>query len=202
MKFKNRYSGQGRKEEFFTKQENKEDLTDQSQISSASISSMAKKFGIDALIAKAQKMNIENEKILDQLYGNDYTKMFTSRDELLNTKKKLNNLFEHLPAKMRKEVFNDNVMEFVNAYTTNDENKLTQLHKLGIVDEHQLNSVKSYNANIRAQKQEAETKARFIAELERNQGAIYENFKKTGNISINNMQNNTVNNENVQGNLQ
>ena len=54
MEFKNRYSGQRRKEEFFTKQENKEDLTDQSQITTASISSMAKKFGIDVLIAKAQ----------------------------------------------------------------------------------------------------------------------------------------------------
>ena len=140
--FKNHYSQIGRKEGFSIKYED-EDMTDQSQLSSASIVEMAKRFGIDAIIAKAERTNIEADSLLaGKLYGHDFTQMFNSKEEMLNTKKKLNNLFENIPARMRKELFNDNPMEFVNAYVTNDEKKLTELSKVGLVSQTQLESVK------------------------------------------------------------
>ena len=120
--------------------------------------------------------------------------MHTSVEELLNTKKRINNLFEKIPAIIRKEEFNDNPMEFVNAYVTNDEKRLTQLNKLGIVSDTQLNQVKNYNQNLRKQKKEELTRKAFIEKLEQKKGALYEKFKETGEISINNSKDNTDNN--------
>ncbi len=198
MKFKNHYSQIGKKEGFKIKYD-AEDLTDQSQLSSASITEMAKRYGIDAIIAKAEQKNVEaNSALANKLYGNDYTQMFKSKEELLNTKKRLNNLFENIPARIRKEQFNDNPMEFINAYTCNDETKLGKLAEIGIVSKSQLESVKNYNKQIKLQKQEIETQKAFIKALESKQGELYEKFKETGNININNIQNNQTDNTNVQ----
>lgn len=196
IKFKNHYSQIGKKEEFKVKYDEK-DMTDQSQLCSASIVEMARKYGIDAIIAKAEQRNLEAGAIQDKLYGHDFTNMFKSREELLNTKKKLNNIFENIPARMRKEYFNDNPMEFINAYTSNDEKKLGKLAEIGLVSETQLNAVKTYNANKRAVETENANKARFIEQLEKQQGALYENFKKTGNITISNLENNTTPNTSI-----
>ena len=57
IKFKNHYNQIGRKKDFKIKY-NAEDMTDQSQIASASICEMAKRYGIDAIIAKAKQTNI------------------------------------------------------------------------------------------------------------------------------------------------
>ena len=79
--FKNHYSQIGKKEGFAIKYED-EDMTDQSQLSSASIVEMAKRFGIDAIIAKAERMNIEADSLLaGKLYGHDFTQMFNSKEE-------------------------------------------------------------------------------------------------------------------------
>ena len=99
MEFKNHYNQIGKKENFKIKYE-AEDMTDQSQLSSASITEMAKRYGIDAIIAKANQRNIEAGQLQDTLYGNDYSQMFTSREELLNVKKKLNNVFIKIFSKL------------------------------------------------------------------------------------------------------
>lgn len=200
IKFKNHYNQIGRKEDFKIKYD-EEDMTDQSQLSSASITEMAKRYGIDAIMAKAEQRNLEAGAIQDKLFGHDFTNMFKSREELLNTKKNLNNLFENIPARIRKEYFNDNPMEFINAYTTNDENKLEKLAEIGIVSQTQLENVKTYNANKRAIIAENEKRKAFITELEKQQGALYENFKTTGNINIGTNNNNTTNIPSVQGDL-
>ena len=160
IKFKNAYENK-RNEKFFTKIDYEDDPTDQSQIIGASMREMAKKFGIDALIAKAEQTMI-NESLQNELYGNDYTNMFTSKEHLLNVKKNVHNLFERIPARIRKEIFNDNVQEFLDAYTTNDENKLTTLNKYGIVSDSQLNAVKQYNINKAKELKEIQTKNSFI----------------------------------------
>lgn len=200
LKFKNHYNQIGRKEDFKIKY-TAEDMTDQSQVVGASITEMARKYGIDAIIAKASQRNIEAGQLQDKLYGNDYTQMFKSKEEMLNVKRKLNNLFENIPAIIRKEQFGDNIMNFINAYTTNDETKLGKLAEIGLVSQKQLENVKAYNANIKAEKQEAANRQAFIAELEKQQGALYETFKTTGTININHNQINTENTPNVQTNL-
>lgn len=200
IKFKNHYNQIGKKEGFKTKYE-AEDMTDQSQLSSASITEMAKRYGIDAIIAKANQRNIEAGQLQDKLYGNDYTQMFKSREELLNVKKKLNNVFENIPAIIRKEQFGDNVMNFINAYTSNDEVKLGKLAEIGLVSQTQLETVKAYNANKKAQAEESIKRQEFITQLEKQQGALYENFKTTGNINIGTNNNNTTNIPSVQGDL-
>ena len=192
IKFKNHYNQIGRKKDFKIKY-HAEDMTDQSQLSSASICEMAKRYGIDAIIAKAKQTNIEADSALaGKLYGHDYTNMFNSKEEMLNVKKKLNNLFENIPAEIRKKEFNDDPMQFINAYTTNNENKLSKLADIGIVSKSQLEQVKKFNANRRAIEAENLTRQNFINELEKQQGAMYENFKKNGNITFNNMANNTT----------
>ena len=117
---------------------------------------------------------------------------------MLNTKKKLNNLFENIPARMRKELFNDNPMEFVNAYVTNDEKKLTELSKVGLVSQSQLETVKNYNANIKKINEENKIRQKFIAELEKQKEGLYDTFKATGNINLNNIQNNETGNADIQ----
>lgn len=200
MEFKNSYSIIGRKDDFKIKYEEK-DMTDQSQLASASITEMAKRYGIDAIMARAEQMEV-NEEVKNRLYGNDYTQMFNSREELLNTKKKLNNLFENIPARIRKEVFNDEPMEFVNAYTSNDENKLDKLQKIGIISESQMEQVRAYNQNKRQIELENKKRAEFISKLEQKQGEMYETFKKTGDIAININQNSSANNSSVQNDIQ
>lgn len=199
-KIRYRYSEMKKKPEFYRPTESKETLTDQSQICSASIVEMAKKFGIDAIIAKAEKMEID-DRLKDKLYGHDYTKMFKSREELLNTKKRLNNLFENVPARIRKEIFNDSVEEFINAYTYNDETKLTQLNRLGLVSDTQLDNVKKYNQKIEKERIETETRAKFTEELKKQGETLYETFKKTGIINTNDIKNNTANNSNIQSDI-
>lgn len=184
MNFRNRYSvlketEKDRKQ--FKKELTDERLTDQSQLERASITEMAKKFGIDALMAKAEQ-NYINEDLQNKLYGIDYTKMFTSMDELLKTKKKLNRVFEQIPARIRKEEFHDNVAEFVTAYTSSDENRLERLNKYGIISDSQLNNVKTRNNNIRAEREEAAKKEEFIRKLEEQKAGLYEKFKTTGTI--------------------
>lgn len=200
IKFKNHYSQIGKKEEFKVKY-TAEDKTDQSQLCSASITEMAKRFGIDAIIAKAQQTTIDTN-LQDKLYGNDYTQMFKSKEDLLNVKKKLNNVFENIPAILRKQLFNDNPMEFINAYTTNDEIKLGKLKEIGLVSETQFEQVKQFNAQRKAEKQENETRLAFINKLEKEQGAMYEQFKKTGNINYSSKQDNSVHTGDVQTGVQ
>ena len=202
IKFKNHYSQIGRKEGFKIKYE-AEDLTDQSQLSSASITEMAKRYGIDAIIAKAEQRNIEaNSALADKLYGNDFTQMFKSKEELLNTKKKLINVFENIPARIRKEQFNDNPMEFINAYVSIDENKLSKLADIGLISQTQLEAVKNYNKQKLKEKQENQTRQAFIKVLEAQQGELYEKFKETGTININNSQNIQTNNPSIQTGIQ
>ncbi len=198
--FKNHYSQIGRKKDFGIKYE-AEDMTDQSQIVGASITEMAKKFGIDAIMARAEQLNVD-DKLKDQLYGHDYTQMFNSREELLNVKKKLNNVFENIPARIRKETFNDDPMEFINAYTSNDETKLEKLKEIGLVSNTQFNQVKEINNNRRITEAENLKRKEFISKLNETQGELYENFKKTGNIAFNVGKNDTVNNSSVQTDLQ
>lgn len=201
IKFKNKYDTIGRKDEFARKL-TKEDMTDQSQIIGASIVEMAKRFGIDAIIAKAEQRIVDNEKLLDKLYGNDYTKLFTSKEEMLNTRKKLIGMFETIPARIRKEVFNDNVGEWLNAYTMNDETKLGQLNKIGLVSDSQMEQVKTYNKNKRLQMQEEITRQNFIKALETQKEGLYETFKTTGSINFNSGNDSTTNNTNVQTDIQ
>lgn len=181
--WKNSYDSREVQKEFFTKIKG-EDKTDQSQLAGASIVEMAKKFGIDAIIAKAEQTYI-NENLQDKLYGHDLTSMYQSKEELLNVKKKLNNLFENIPARIRKEVFNDDPAEFLNAYTFNDETKLAELNKLGIVSDTQINQVKEYNQMKAKEKAEAKLREQFVNELQKQGDTLYENFKKTGNVTNN-----------------
>lgn len=192
IRFKNRYSEQRQKDEFYTECDQTQ-VTDQSQLCGASIVEMAKRFGIDAIIAKAEKTVLDNEKIQDQLYGHDYTKMFKSSDERLNVKNKLTNLFENIPARIRKEYFNDSIANFIDAYVTNDEKKLTQLNKLGIVSNSQLEKVVEFNINNMKEKQEAEIRKNFINALEKQKEGLYETYKTTGNITIDNNNDNAEN---------
>lgn len=192
--FKNYYENRKRHDEFKWKQKDKTSLTDQSQLCGASIVEMAKRFGIDAIIAKAEKTIVDNINLQDKLYGNDFTKLFKSPEERLNVKRNLNRLFELIPARIRKTEFNDNVADFINAYTTNDINKLTKLEEIGIVSKTQLEQVKQLNKEINNKKQEIETKKAFLNKLEEMKGGLYENFAKTGNIDFNINQNNTGSN--------
>ena len=194
--FKDTYSEIRKKEEFYKKHEG-EDMTDQSQLCGASIVEMAKKFGIEAIIAKAEATEID-DTLKDKLYGNDFTNMFKNKEDMLNTRKKIMNLFENIPARIRKEQFGDDVASFLNAYTTNDENKLGALNKIGIVSDTQLNSVKEYNKLQKQIRQENETRKRFTELLEQKGNILYENFKKFGDITKNNQINNTASNQDVQ----
>lgn len=192
-KYKNYYGTIGRKEEFFTSYPNAEDKTDQSQLASASITEMAKRFGIEAIESKATRMYIEAGKLQDQLYGMDLTKL-ADKETMLNTKKKLNNLFNNIPAKMRKDMFHDSVEEFINSFTFNDEEKLTQLNKIGLVSKTQLENVKAYNNRVKMENAENAIKIKFAEAVEAQKGQLYETFKKTGNIISGNMDDNTKNN--------
>lgn len=176
-KFKNVYSEQKIKKEFFTKGGG-ERKTKQDQITSASITEMAKRFGIDAIISKANQMNAD-QYLQDQLYGHDYSNMFKSKEEMLNVKKNLNTIFERIPAKMRKEIFNDKIENFVTAYTENNENTLTELNKLGLVSKTQLEQVQNYNKEIKKQKQ-IEIDNQIKSYIERNGLTNIENTQKKG----------------------
>ena len=192
MTFRNYYSTKEKKQEFQKIVEG-ESLTDQSQYASASIREMAKRFGIDAIMAKAEQMTA-TESLKDHLYGNDFTKMFKSKDELLNVKKRLRERFELIPARMRKTIFNDDIEEFVNAYTYNDINKLTELNKVGIISTTQLEQAIAYDNKLKETAKENALKTKFIAELEKQKEGLYDTYKKTGSINLGNNQSNTVNN--------
>lgn len=141
-KFKNNYSERRKKNEFYREIEG-ESKTDQDQLAQASISIMAEKFGIDAIINKARQME-PDEYTKSQLYGRDLTKYLTNKDEVLNLKRDLNLVFETLPAMMRKQLFNDRVEEFVEAYSSSNIEKLEALKKYGLVHEQQLDNLKEY----------------------------------------------------------
>lgn len=191
LKFKNHYSEIGEKKEFWIVPD-AEEMTDQSQLVGASIVEMAKKFGIDAIIAKAEQKNIESEKLKDILYGHDFTQMFKSKEELLNCKKNISKYFENVPARMRKELFNDDIAEFVNAYTSNDEKKLQGLAEVGIISNTQFTAVKDYNARKQQEIAENLSRKKFVEELEKQKAGLYENYKKTGTINTNISENNTT----------
>lgn len=195
INFKDRYCEERKKEEFYTEPEQTQ-MTDESQLCQASIVEMAKKFGIDAIIAKAKQTEID-DNLKNQLYGHDFSDMFKSREDRLKVKNKLNNVFENIPAQMRKELFHDDVTKFVDAYVTNDIEKLTGLNKVGIVSDSQLQQVKDFNAKLEAQKREIETRKAFMNKLNEVNGDLYENYKKTGNITINSSENSTPGNTNV-----
>lgn len=190
INFKDSYSERTTKEEFFTTPDDTQ-MTDQSQVCQASIVEMAKKFGIDAIIAKAEQTQID-DNLKNQLYGHDFTNMFHSKEERLNVKNKLNNVFENIPARLRKELFQDSVANFVDAYVTNDEKKLTELNKIGLVSDTQLNQVKTFNENLAYAKKEAETQKAFAEKMNELKGGLYETFKTTGNISFDNNQNSSA----------
>lgn len=196
IKFKNRYNTIGTKKEFW-KEYDQKDMTDQSQLAGASIVEMAKKFGIDAIISKAEKMEIEVGNLQDQLFGHDLTKTFQNNTELLETKKKLSTVFERIPARMRKELFNDNTEEFLNAMTHNDEKKLEQLNKIGMISDTQLTKVKEYNKKLRTEAEENRIRKEFTKALEENKNELYTQFKKNGNIITNNQNNDTISNKDV-----
>ena len=198
MTFRNYYTTKERKPEFQKLVEG-ESLTDQSQYASASIREMAKRFGIEAIMAKAEQLTA-TESLKDHLYGNDFTKMFKSKEELLNVKKRLREQFELIPARMRKTIFNDNVEEFVNAYTYNDINKLTELNKVGIVSTSQLEQAIAYDTKLKETAKENQLKSKFVAELEKQKEGLYEEFKKTGSINLGNIQKPTVNIPNTENN--
>lgn len=198
--FKNKYE-QRKREEFFTKYENNEKKTDESQHCQASITEMAKKFGIDAMISLAKQRTLEAESTKSAIYGLDLTKGAKSKEEILNIKNRLNNVFMNIPAIIRKEMFKDNPIEFINAYTSGDINKLTELNKIGLLSDTQLDNVKSYNEKILKEQKEAIQRKSFIEKLESMKEGLYETFKNTGNIDINNIQNNSANNTNVQDSI-
>lgn len=152
IKFKNAYTEERKKEEYY-REVSEERKTNQDQITSASITEMAKRFGIDAIMAKANQTQID-ENLQNELYGHDYTKMFKSKDELLKTREKLKQLFERIPAKIRKEKFNDKVENLLNAYTDNNIEQLKELNKIGIVSKTQIEQVENYNKKIELEKNE------------------------------------------------
>lgn len=195
MKFKNHYETKKIKKEFFTKI-SKEDMTDQSQLASASIVEMAKRYGIDAILAKAEQTQVD-QNVMDKLYGHDLTKLYTDKAEMLTMRNKLNNLFENIPARLRKNMFDDKVENFIHAYTSNDENKLEALSGIGLVSKTQLENVKEYNKIKREEAKEAIKRQEFTDMLKDKGVELYEQFKKTGNIINNNIQNNTTDNKNV-----
>lgn len=195
-KFKNYYDTIGIKPESHIKYKAK-DMTDQSQLASASISEMAKKFGIEALKSKAEKTYIDSLQLQNQLFGHDFTKMNQSKEELLNIKRKLTNMFNCIPAGMRKELFQDNIHKFLETYTSNDEVKLQKLVNVGLVSESQYNQVVTNNNKLKAEKIENEKRESFIKELEKQKEGIYETFKKTGNINFTDNQNNAADNPSI-----
>lgn len=174
-------------------------MTDQSQIYGASIVEMAKRFGIDAIINLAEKRNIENESLKNKLYGNDFTKLHKSKEELLNTKRRVAQIFEQIPARIRKEMFNDDVVEFVNAYTTNDEKKVEKLTEIGLVSKTQFENLKQYNLQQENIAKENKLRENFVNALNEVKGTMYENYKKTGTIDFNS-QNNDTGKGNSEGN--
>lgn len=200
MTFLNYYNTIGRKEDFKRKITG-ESLTDQSQYVSASIREMAKRFGIEAIMAKAEQLSA-TESLKDNLYGNDFTQMFKSKDALLNTKKKLREQFEKIPARLRKTLFSDNVEEFVNAYTYNDTNKLKELNKVGIVSDTQLEQAIAYNKELETTRLENQTRNNFIKELEKKKEGLYAQFKETGTINIDINKSPTISNQNLQNSNQ
>lgn len=197
IKRKNYYETIGKKEEFWRKIEDKTHKTNQDELERASISVMAEKYGIEAIQRKAEQMYIEAGALQDKLFGHDLTNMNTVKEEILNTKNKLGEIFNLIPARLRKTLFNDNVGEFVNSYINGDEQKLTELSKHGLVSEKQLNKVKIAREQREAKRKEEETKIRFAELIKQKEGELYETFKKTGNIAISNQINNTDNNTNV-----
>ena len=161
-----------------------------------------KKFGIDAMISLAKQRTLEAESTKSAIYGLDLTKGAKSKEEILNIKNRLNNIFLNIPALIRKEMFKDNPIEFINAYTSGDINKLTELNKIGLVSDTQLTNVKNYNNKILEEQREANQRKSFIEKLESMKEGLYETFKNTGNININSIQNNSINNTNVQDSIQ
>lgn len=198
--FKNSYNTVGHKPEFGIKYK-AEDMTDQSQHASASISEMAKKYGIEALMSKANKQYVDSIALQDQFFGHDFTQMQQSKEDLLNVKKKVTNLFNNIPAAIRKTVFNDNIQNFLDTYTSNDVNKITALRNIGLVSDTQLNAVVNYNNKLKEEKLNNQKRKEFIAALEAQQGALYENFKNTGNIIINNNKDTATGNTVLQDNI-
>lgn len=179
-----------------------ESLTDQSQHANASIREMAKKYGIDALMDKATRTYIDSLQVQEKFYGFDLSKNFNNTEDILNTKNKLNKLFELIPAGIRKTEFNDNPQSFVEAFTGKDSKKIEILNKYGIISDTQLNQHKAEMKRLAEIAIEDKTKTAFVEKLETMKEGLYEQFKKTGNINLPNIPNVSVDNQNVSSNVQ
>lgn len=201
MKRVNQYETRKIKKEFQRNPAKEKDLTRQDQVVQASITEMANRYGIDAIIAKAKAKEVD-QVVMDKLYGHDLTEMYQDKSQLLNVRNRLTNVFNNIPAGIRKEMFHDRPEEFVQAYMINDEKKLEALQKVGIVSKTQLEKVKKYNQNLKNIEIENKKRLEFTEQLKLKGDLLYENFKRTGDIIYNNNQNITDNNQNVQPSVQ
>lgn len=157
VKFKNTYTERRKKEEFYRKVP-KDSQTRQDQVYQASITLMAQKFGIDAIISKAQQ-DMAGQEFQNMVFGMDFANCLQDKESMLNTKIKLVRAFEQIPAKIRKEQFKDNVNNFVESYYTTDVEKLKILNKYGLIGEQQILKVQEYNQKIAEQEKQRRTQA-------------------------------------------
>lgn len=198
---KNYYSTIGYKKNFETiVDEELPSMTDQSQLVSASIVEMAKKYGIEAIISRAEQTKLEAGSTQSELYGIDLTNGFKSKEQMMGVGNKLKTLFERIPARIRKEHFNDQVGTFIEKFTSGEINTMTKLNEIGLISDTQLNGIKTKINEQNEIAKEMERKNEFIKALETNKSTLYEVYKRTGKIELNTTNNNssTNNSEPVQ----
>lgn len=150
IEFENGYNSRKIKSEFF-REISGESKTNQDHLAQASISIMAEKFGIDAIINKA-KANEPSQYTQQQLFGVNLCNFISDNANLLNLKRDLSKVFEQVPAKIRKELFNDDVKEFVHSYSEGNINKLRELEKYGLVNGLQVDKLEQHYKDIENQK--------------------------------------------------
>lgn len=174
----------GRKEQFWRTIKG-EHMTNQSEAIDGNVRLMAEKYGIETLMSEAERRTIEKESLQAELYGNDLTQKNMTKEAILESKKKLESMFNRIPARLRKEMFADDVTKFITKYTSQDLNELNELKKVGIISENQYEKVKQYNKEKENRIKEEQTKIRFAEEMKKAEGDLYENFKKNGTLVIN-----------------
>lgn len=194
MKRNNYYNTIGTKEEFKTKIAEMESLTNQDQLASASIVAMAEKYGIEAIIAKAKQQELEAGQTQSMLFGIDISQGFKSREQMLGVGQKLNTIFERIPAKIRKEIFNDKVGNFIDKYTNGDLKTAIEMEKIGLMSKKQVQSIQTKIEEIKRIENESRLRDEFIAKLETQKNNLFEAYKKTGTININQTNNNSSTN--------
>lgn len=175
--FKTNYNQKKIKNDFF-REISGESKTKQDQVVQASITLMAEKFGIDAIINKAKMLEPTEENKL-QLYGIDLSKYINEKEKVLNLKRDLEKTFNHLPAAMRKQYFNDDYREFVEAYSSGDLKKLGVLKEYGLVNELQYDKVKN-TLEMKANKE----KESFEKAVQNAVKAQMEKLKPTEQVNI------------------